>query len=257
VQAGKSPVTIPVTREMQLEYGRQKRVGAVAPYLKAAAGYDPALAFVHPVGMRKADAPGAPAAPAVSPYRSDTGELIYDGEQRTYIIRAPKAAGVSGYFGKVDAGAAEFELTPNGHGFATVLLTALDDRPLGASRRMLLSLPGYTLASVAKSDPPRVQKLIAYPDSQDWWTLEPDAGSDRPSGNRGGGVAPVMMERVECRVTLRTAAARLSVYPLDGAGKRLAALTAMHVTRTAGAFRIHLQAEGQSFAPWYEVVAEP
>ena len=186
VQAGNSPVTIPVTREMQLEYGRQKRVGNIAPFLNATAGYDPALAFVHPVGMRKAEAPAAAAAPPASPYRSDTGELIYDREQRTYIIRAPKAAGVSGYFGKVDAGAVEFELTPNGHGFATVLLTALDDRPLAASHRMLLSLPGYTLATVAKSDPPRMQKLIAYPDSKDWWTLEPDAGSDRPSGNRAG-----------------------------------------------------------------------
>jgi hypothetical protein len=57
------------------------------------------------------------------------------------------------------------------------------------------------------------------------------------------------MERVESFVTLRTSAKRLTVYPLDGAGARIAALPAKDVVRADGAFRIHLQAQGQAWAP--------
>jgi hypothetical protein len=48
----------------------------------------------------------------------------------------------------------------------------------------------------------------------------------------------------------------LSVYPLDGKGARLPALAARDVERVTGGFRIHLQAQGQAFAPWYELIAE-
>jgi len=66
----------------------------------------------------------------------------------------------------------------------------------------------------------------------------------------------VWMERVESHVTLSTAARGLSVYPLDGKGARLPALAARDVERVTGGFRIHLQAQGQAFAPWYELIAE-
>jgi hypothetical protein len=65
-----------------------------------------------------------------------------------------------------------------------------------------------------------------------------------------------MMERVESYITLRTLAKRLTVYPLDGAGRRLAALALKDVVPGGGAFRIHLQADGQALAPWYEIVTE-
>jgi len=48
----------------------------------------------------------------------------------------------------------------------------------------------------------------------------------------------------------------LQVYPLDGSGARLNALTAEAVQRVKGGYRIHLQADGQPPAPWYEVVVE-
>ena len=39
---------------------------------------------------------------------------------------------------------------------------------------------------------------------------------------------------------------------LDGTGKRLNPIPAERVT---GGFRLRLQADGQQFAPWYEVIA--
>ena len=172
---------------------------------------------------------------------------MYDKAGRTYIIRAAKAAGAVGYFRKIEAGAMDVELVASDHGFATILLTALDDRPLAQSRRMLLSTPGYTLGTG--------QKLALYADTKDWWTFPPDPGSSKPSADRSA-KSPVLMERVESYITLRTSAKRLTVYPLDGAGRRLAALGAKDVVRTGSAFRIHLQADGQAFAPWYEIVPE-
>jgi len=61
---------------------------------------------------------------------------------------------------------------------------------------------------------------------------------------------------VESFLTLRTSGRRLLVYPLDGAGARLAPLPAEAVQRAAGGFRIHLQGQGQQPAPWYELVVE-
>ena len=173
--------------------------------------------------------------------------MVYDKEGRTYIIRAAKAAGAVGYFRKAEAGAVDVELVANEHGFAAVLLTALDDRPLAQSRRMLLSTPGYTLGAG--------QKLALYPGTTDWWTFPPEPGSGEPSADRAA-KAPVVMERVESHVTLRTSAKNLTVYPLDGAGRRLTALEAKDVVHCDGGFRIHVQAGGQAFAPWYELVAE-
>jgi hypothetical protein len=63
------------------------------------------------------------------------------------------------------------------------------------------------------------------------------------------------MERVECFVTLRTAAKQVVVYPLDGAGRRQEALPEVYLQRTESGIRIHLQAEGQTLTPWFEIEA--
>ena len=118
---------------------------------------------------------------------------------------------------------------------------------------MFITIPGYTLSSVPGANPPVRQKFILYPGATDWWTLEPEPQfKDRPSASNGAGAAPVWMERVPVTITLRSSAKALTAYPLDGAGKRLNPIAAEKVT---GGFQIRLQADGQQFAPWYEVVA--
>jgi uncharacterized protein (TIGR03437 family) len=134
-----------------------------------------------------------------------------------------------------------------------VLLTALDGQPIRDSGKLLLSTPGYTMHTQPQSSPQRPQRLVNYPGTTDWWTLEQEpAYLNKPSGNMNGGERPVWMERVESFVTLRTNAAQITVYPLDGAGARLAPIA---TERVAGGFRLHLQAEGQPASPWYEITA--
>ncbi|MFB3825525.1 MAG: hypothetical protein ACE15B_02105 [Bryobacteraceae bacterium] len=235
VREGKSPLVYPVSTEQRLAYTRAKRTGGLAAFFNL----DPAVALAHPVAIRRDDK-----GTALSVAAGEPGEISYDGA--VFRIAAPQAAGVFGFVKKAAAGAIEVELAPSARGFVTLLVTALDGMPIADSRRMLLSIPGATFASLANG---RMQKLVPY--SADWYTLEPDQPG-KPSGSRNGGVAPVWMERVESHVTLRSAARALEVWPLDGAGKRLAPVPA---ERTAAGFRIHLQAEGQQFAPWYEIAA--
>ena len=257
IQPGEKLIRIAAPLEARLRAARERRVGNIAGSLQATVAYDPAIAFLHRVAITR-DGGEVPQLKAAPPYRSDTGQLVYDPNKRLLSVAAPAVAGVFGFLGtsKGAAGDLEVTLAPSSRGFAAILLTALDGKPIRASRRMLLTNPGYTLSSLPGS-PPRPQKLIPYQRAQDWWTLEPEPGSSGPSGSRNGGEPPTWMERIECRLFVRSNAAGMSVYPLDGAGARMRALPQEAVRRTENGFEIHLQADGQDFSPWYEITTEP
>ena len=230
-------------------------------FLAAAAGWEQANAFLHRVELVK-DGDGEMPAAATSrpepPYVSDTGELTYHPAARLFTLNAPMAAGVYGFpRGQVRAGILEAEPGPSARGFLALTLTPLDGLPLDKSRRLLLTIPGYAMRTYPGSRPARPERLVNYPGTTDWWTVEPDPGSPKPSASRSSRDGPMWMERVEARVGIRTEARNIAVYPLDGSGARLAALPA-GATQAApeGGFRIHLQADGQTFAPWYEIVLE-
>jgi hypothetical protein len=253
IQPGEAPVVIPVSRELQLQFGRERKPGAIAPFL-GANGFDPATALLHPVALRAQEKPTPQTSPIAAPYRSDTKELLYDPRAKVFTIQSARAAGVIGFVGtnQTAAGPLVVQLAPSARGFATIVVTSLDERPIVDSARLLLTTPGYTLGTVPGTTPPAMQKIVPYPGTTDWWTVEHEpASADRPSGRNSGGVPPVWMERVESTIVLKSSAKALSVYPLDGAGKRLKAVPA---AKTEGGFRIHLQADGQDFAPWYEIV---
>ncbi len=254
VQPARVSLVIPVTEAMQIEAGRSRGAGNVAGFLSRTSGYDPSIALVHAVSITKDSGVKIPAA-AVPPYRSDTGELTYDPAQKVYTVAAPEAAGAFGFLGKsrISAGAIDIQLGAASGNFASILVTALDGKPLRDSARLLISTPGYTLGTVRGSDPPRLQKLVHYPGTEDWWTLEPEPG-DAGSSGRMAGSPPLWMERVESRITLWTTAKSVTVYPLDGKGARLEPLPASDVAPCSGGFVLHLQADGQQFSPWYEVV---
>ena len=259
IQPARVAVEIGVTRAMQLDAGSRRGGGNVANFLANSAGYDPSIALVHRVALAKGAA-SKPQPAVAAPYRSDTGELFYDPAKKLYLIAVAQAAGVFGFLGKdkVKAGDIEVQLgTPYPAGaaeFACILVTAIDGKSLPESARLLISTPGYTLGTVHPSDPPRLQKFVLYPDTQDWWTLEPESPDAGLAAARSGD-PPVWMQRVESTVTLRSTAKALTVYPLNGAGARLEALPPAAVKAASGGFAIHLQGDGQQFAPWYEVVA--
>jgi hypothetical protein len=129
--------------------------------------------------------------------------------QMTAAVResaGPWVAAIAGFVGSRNVAAGELSIELAGgsldSGFAVVVATALDQRPLRQSGRILLSLPGAVMASQPGSDPPRPQRLTNYRGQHGWWTLEPEPGSGKPSGNRNGGVPPTWMRRLESFVTL-------------------------------------------------------
>jgi hypothetical protein len=97
---------------------------------------------------------------------------------------------------------------------------------------------------------------VNYPGTTDWKTLEPESGFAKPSGNMNGGTRPTYMERIEAFATLRVNAESIRVYPLDGSGQRRSPLDQSFVTKSENGFRIDLQADGQEFSPWYEIILE-
>jgi hypothetical protein len=191
---------------------------------------------------------------------SDTAETTMDTKHNVFLIHAAGAAGVFGFVGqtKYTAGPLDVTLDSSARGFISLLLTALDGRSLADSHNLLLSNPGYTLRSQPGATPVRPQNLVNYPGTTTSYTLEKDpAYPNKPSGYLDGGIQPIWMESVPGTVIFRTRTTEVTVYPLDGAGKRLAPLSGADVQRTSQGFQIHLQATGQQFSPWYEMVANP
>ncbi len=259
VEPARERLSLPVKSEDRLRASREKRNSAVAAFLTSLAGFDPAVCLLHACGLDAGgdgEWPQAARTAGKPPYVSDTGQIVYDPDARRLLLKATKAAGVFGYLeGKVHAGPIAFEPSSETRNFVALLVTALDERPVEESTRLLVSLPGATFRSQPGVEPPRPQGLVNYPGANDWFTLEPDS-PNKPSGNLNGGAAPVWMERVEGALWIRSGAARITVYPLDGAGRRLEPLSEQWVQRETDGFRIHVQAEGQPLTPWLEIVAE-
>ena len=254
IATGKEPVEIPLSIDDRLRAGRERRNGNVAAFLTSAFGYDASLALLHPVRLAR---DGEGAMPALAklkpPYRADSGEMLYDPATRRMLLQSAFAAGVFGFIGeeKVTAGAIDVQLAPAGRGYVSLLVTPIDGEAIADSSRLLVSNPGYTLRSQPGITPVRPQSLIHYPGTTDWWTLEADVAT-KPSGDLNGGRQPVWMERVDLDLTLRTTAESIVVYPLGGAGQRLAPLAADRIQPVAGGFLIHLAAD----TPWYEITRQ-
>lgn len=240
VRAGAAELKIAMPREMREQATRERQQFNLARFF-GKEGVDPNVAFTRRVSIDTAAAQRPARVEVKGPYASDTGELTYDAERKRMLVAAEQAAGVFGFVGadKVRAGAVELELGAGARGFAAVLVTALDGRPLERSRRLLVTNPGYTLGEK--------QRLVNYGGAAEWWTLAP-VEPGKPSSPFTVSGQRTLMEKVEAVVTLKSRARAVTVYPLDGTGRRLAGVKA---EKTAGGFRMKLEAE----APWYEVEA--
>ncbi|WP_034291970.1 hypothetical protein [Herbaspirillum sp. RV1423] len=252
-------IAIPLAPDARRAIAAAREPGAFETHLSVRYGITPQLATQARLGMDLSGAAKlATQAAPVTPLRAPNGEFEFDAQQRTIQLRTPQARGFFGFLMKRRVGDdnVAIELLGKSRGFTGVLLTALDNRPLAASRQILISASSAITGNQPGSMPPRPKELVRYKSEATWWTLEPDAGmNDKPSGPRDV-EGPVWMERNEARISLRTQARRISVYPLDGSGKRLAALGGNRVSLNNGLATIHVQADIAQASPWYEVVAD-
>lgn len=240
VKAGVSELKVAMPREMRDQATKERQQFNLARFF-GKEGVDPNVAFTRRVSIDTAAAQRPARVEVKGPYVSDTGEMTYDGDHKRMVVAAPQAAGVFGFLGKdkVRAGMVEVELGAGARGFAAVLVTALDGRPIEGSRRMLVTNPGFTLGEK--------QRLVNYGGAADWFTLAP-VDAAKPSSPFIVSGQRTLMEKVDAVVTLRSRAKAVTVYPLDGTGKRLAGVKA---EKAGDGFRVKLEAE----TPWYEVEA--
>lgn len=249
VAIGPSLFKIPVSYDDRLRYTRENRNRNFGPFLEDVFGIRPENAFVYRFAIDpnpEAGTPNALTERPAAPYAAETGELQFDPASKVFQIRAERAVGVVGeWVGKQTAGPLDVETSSPG--FRSVLLTSLDGQPIGQSARMLLTNPGYVLRSRNSGQPSQEQRIVNYPGTRDWFTVEQDLPG-RPSGDLNGGAGPTWMSRTPIRITLRTERTDLMVYPLDGAGNRGDAIPA---TPTEAGLQSVLNAD----APWFEVVA--
>jgi hypothetical protein len=265
IRSGGEPLSIPLPQADRLKAQRDRWNGNFSEYFRTVFGYAPEWAFAKKVELAKDQDFPAPAfaqSAPTKPILADTGELTFNSDQKFFLIHSPFAAGAVGFLGgkgKIAAGAVEVETGSSARGFASLVITSLDSRPIPLSSRILISNPGYTLPSKAGVTPATVQLLINYKGNRDLWTLQPENGSSKPSGRLSGGAQPNWYERVELAIAIQTQAAAVTVYPLDGMGNRMTPLGPEDIQLSGGIVRIQLHSSAQvnagTLSPWFELRA--
>ena len=253
------PIGLPLTGRLGIAADADR--WAMDAWLKQRTGVAPEMALQRQISVstRATGWQPVPAAPAATPaLESDRG-------RGTLLLRAAQARG---FFGNVGAGqslgdaSAQLSLRVAGagpkenRGMASVLLTSLDNRPLADARQLLVSVSGAVRGTQPGSLPKRPVDLVPYKGDRAFWTFEPDPASPgQPSGSRDA-TGPVWVERVPAELRFASSAKAATVYPLDGAGRRLAALRADQVKVEGGQVRLPIQAESGQASLWYEVVLQ-
>ncbi|MCX7604842.1 MAG: prolyl oligopeptidase family serine peptidase [Bryobacteraceae bacterium] len=235
----------PAPRELVVPLPRALREKATAERMQfqlarffESIGVDPNTAFTRRVAVDPTVEASPQTVKEQPPYRAEDGDITYDPLRQLFLIHAEQAAGVFGFVLREPATAGPMTVTlgPDARGFASILLTALDGKPLESSARLLLTNPGFTLGES--------QRLVRYRKDPAWFTLAP-ADTEKPSSPFSVS-GPVKMELVDATVVLKSKVAGLTVYPLDSSGRRQAAIP---VEKTPQGYRFRLNAE----TPWYEI----
>lgn len=185
--------------------------------------------------------------------------VTHDREQRRIQLFSPKVYGLFGSLDDTPVALERFQLsgTQNNAEPVALLMTSLDGQDLPQSSRILLTLAGFTTGSQPGSLPKRPKTTRPYPQAkQERITLEPEPLSHKPSG-RLATTPPAWVERTPVRLFIPAAPQRVRVYPLDGAGRRKAALPLQAGTGPNGAgARAELQQTPDKASIWYELVLD-
>jgi hypothetical protein len=248
IQSPAEALAIPTPPSDRMRYTAERRNRNFAQWLSDTKGVQTLNLLRYKTALATASNGAAPpplTALPPTPLVSSTDEFFFHQSAKLFVIQSANAAGAIGeWSGPIDAGVLKIEPAANIRAFRTILLTPVDNQPVATSKRLLLTTPGSTLRSQPGIES-RPQRIVPYPNTTDWFTVERDQPA-RPSGDLNGGTAPTWMERTDTWITFTTDAASLHVYPLDGAGNRLEPLP---IEPVAGGFRFKI---GET-SPWFEI----
>ncbi len=148
---------------------------------------------------------------------SDTGELSLDYERGLMTVNTPNAKSAIGFLadtGKLDLDGMDVDCENE---FATITATSLDGKPIGHSRRILVT-------SVARAENTAQAFWPAPPNPSSW---SPFTTWQIPAWGR----RPVIAEPVRARVTMAIPG-KATVYALDATGKRQGELAVKNTNGT-------------------------
>jgi hypothetical protein len=164
---------------------------------------------------------------------SDTGELRYRADPGIFVIDTPRTQGIAGFAKGMRLDTRSLQVTLESD-FGTVMLSSLDGKPLGASRRMLLTAVG------------RCQNT--------GFVLQQDAPARYRANGDSLGRGPILIEPVRFTLNLRAdRPGELQAFGLDGSGNRM---TSLPLEQHGSTVRLHA---GNGPAPatiYYELVRQ-
>jgi hypothetical protein len=223
----------PAARTILRSYSQEQVVESLrlpaseAPYFTP--GFPLALPLIHAARFewRSSPATGRFQTPTAGPIRSDTGEFIWQGwetKQGQVVVQTARTQALVGFNRASRQATANLALEVD-NPFCAVTLTALDDRPIAQSGKLLLT----TTARVANSN---MQWNTKRTTLEKW------------------GTPPACIEAVTGKVLLRNlgGAARVRAQPLDGAGHPLGAT--VDATKTADGWSLAI---GTPPTTWYVI----
>jgi hypothetical protein len=250
---------LPLSAADRLRIGMDDRDDALQRDLAQRLGATPALAWRGRVAEHLAPSPAAIDLPPVGdgPYLTPDRTVGYDPAAGRLLLDAPRFWGV---FGAADArrtGSPRVWLQSDARVPANVslLLSALDGENLGRSRHMLLSIGALTMGVAPGSDVRRPAEIVPYDGDYRWMTLTSGAGDNALPVPRAT-EPPTWMMRTPLTLGLAARSGMPAVYPLDGTGRRAAALPPAAVRLTPSGWTIDLQRSAAESSPWYEIVFE-
>ncbi|CAH2798314.1 MAG: hypothetical protein CBARDCOR_5522 [uncultured Caballeronia sp.] len=265
IQPNGNPLNVKISSGLMVQSERDRVLGEVSDFLQKRAGVDPAAAFTREVGVTtfgETVRSGEPSA------WTRSGETTFYTEHHRLVINEMAVKGVVGTFTpgtRQDFGSFQIAMPQSSNGFVSILLGSRDGQPITTSRRLLLTVPRYTLGSLPNISSPQTQQLVPYQTTLDQWVNHPrDMLRGKPKWQLEATPQepasqivvhdPLWMQRVAPSIYFGTAARTAVVFPLDAAGKRLPPLSASNVEKSKNGLTIQLQA-GRP-APWYEIAPQ-
>lgn len=251
---------VPLGRAARRAIAADPSYGALETYLSSKLGLSSERGWQARIAVDLAPVGAPPAAtnPPVAPYVSPTGQVRYDPTRQLLSFQGGQRWTVIGTPGETRVGDSAFgaRFADGPAQYATLMIDALDDRPLADSRRLLVSLGGATTGTQPGSQPLRPKALVRHRTDRDAWSIEPDPSATPAASGPRASQAPAWVSRTDTTIDWTTDARALAVYPLDGAGRRQAPLASALARIEGGRATIRLHTVAAQASPWYEVVLE-
>jgi hypothetical protein len=127
-------------------YDPNRDLGDAATLSNLKGGVHPFAFLVGPVMVKYEGHPTNTVARSLRPFidakrklvKSTTGEIVMDCDHGVCIVNAPKAQGIAGFVGRIGPCKLQDVVITCTNVYASVTVVALDDQPLGVSRKVLV-----------------------------------------------------------------------------------------------------------------------